>query len=193
MQKSYEEIVNACQALCRQGQPLTALEVAERLMDLPGIGMHCQEHHFIIPAALLTALRCPQGEAGLERLTRELEQAADRAGKVPGGVCGTHGCCGAAVGGGIFASVLLASNPKREEHWDRVNLFTAKCLERVASVGGPRCCKRVTYLALSEAVERSGPLLGAALAPLPEIRCARFAQNQECRGARCPYFPVKGE
>lgn len=192
MLKTYEEILSTCQEVCREGRPRTALEVAERLMDLPGIGMHCQEHHFIVPAALLTSVRCAQGEANLERLTRELELAADRAGKVAGGFCGFQGCCGAAVGCGIFASVLLESNPKKEEHWDKVNLFTAKCLERIALAGGPRCCKRVTYLALSEAVERGGELLGVALSPLPgEIRCTRFAQNKECRGVRCPYFPTK--
>ena len=95
----------------------------------------------------------------------------------------------AAIGCGLYASVLLGANPKKEAGWATANRFTAACLARVASVEGPRCCKRVTYLALEEACALSGGLLGV---PLPADRavCSRFALNRECRGEGCPFHPA---
>ncbi len=69
--------------------------------------------------------------------------------------------------------------------------MTARCLENVASVGGPRCCKRVTYLSISEAIRQSPALLGLALGEVPEITCRRFMNSKECRGVNCPYFHKK--
>ena len=66
--------------------------------------------------------------------------------QVPGGTCGFFGCCGAAVSAGIFGAIVLESTPLSEETWGKANLLTSKCLANEAKVGGPRCCKRNTYL-----------------------------------------------
>ena len=123
------------------------------------------------------------------RLKKQLYLAMERAEKVLPGFCGLWGCCGAAVGCGIFASVWLNANPKQEQYWDVLNAFTARCLNKVASVGGPRCCKRVTYLALSEAVGRSPEMFGVDLGPVPAPVCSRSERNDECRKENCPFFP----
>ncbi len=186
----YGDLTDLCLSIFDAGAPRQPVEIAERLMDCESIAMHCPEHHFIVPAALLTATRLAQG-APREALEKDLSLAAQRASKVAGGFCGSWGCCGAAVGCGIFAAVLTGSAPKKEADWAQVNQMTARCLENVASVGGPRCCKRVTYLSISEAIRQSPALLGLALGEVPEITCRRFMNSKECRGVNCPYFPKK--
>lgn len=186
----YGELTDCCLSAFDAGQPRNPFALAELLMDCKSVAMHCPEHHFIVPAALLTATRLMQG-ATRETLEKDLKLAAQRASKVPGGFCGECGCCGAAIGCGIFAAVLAGASPKKETNWTQVNRMTARCLEQVASVGGPRCCKRVTYLSLGEAMRQSPALLGIDLGETPETTCHRYTQSKECRGVKCPYFPKK--
>lgn len=187
----YEELA----ALCLNEYPkpdLFPLGLAETLMSLDSVPMHGPVHHYIVPAALLTvAARRRHLDAG--HLKRHLYLAMERAEKVPPGFCGLWGCCGAAVGCGIFASVWLNAHPKQERYWDVVNAFTARCLGQVASVGGPRCCKRVTYLALGEAVRQAPAMLGVDLGPEPAPVCSRSERNAECRKRACPFYPAPAQ
>lgn len=186
---NYPKLTQIClNAFDAPGAP-AALDVMEAMMALEGLPMHCPEHHYIVPAALLTAARRAAG-GSREQLAKDLKAAEERAKKVPGGSCGFSGCCGAAVGAGIFAAVWLGTNPKRGDHWGDVNGFTAQCLAHIAQAGGPRCCKRVCYLALQKAVPLARALLGVELGPTPAPRCTRFAQNAECRHRDCPFFPT---
>lgn len=183
----YEELATRCLREYSVGTP-TPLGMAEILMSLDSVPMHGPVHHAIVPAALLTAAARHRAlEAA--RLKKHLYLALERAEKVLPGFCGFWGCCGAAVGCGIFASVWLDANPKRETFWDVVNAFTARCLDRVASVGGPRCCKRVAYLALGEAARQAPRMLGVDLGPEPAPVCSRPDRNAECRKRNCPFFP----
>ena len=185
----YQDLSTICLEAFQSEEGLTPFDLAERMMDADSVLMHCPAHHFIVPAALITAARRAQA-ASEQQLEADLKLAAQRASKVPGGFCGWWGCCGAAVGGGVFASILLDASPKQQEHWALVNQFTARCLDKVASVEGPRCCKRVTYLALAAAMERAPSLLGVDLGEVPPVLCSRFALNDECKGTECPYYPA---
>ena len=104
----YGDLTDLCLSIFDAGAPRQPVEIAERLMDCESVAMHCPEHHFIVPAALLTATRLAQG-APREALEKDLSLAAQRASKVAGGFCGSWGCCGAAVGCGIFAAVLTGA------------------------------------------------------------------------------------
>lgn len=181
-----EQLITLC--LERFDGSDTPLSLAEAMMDQQDVLMHCPAHHFIVPAALLTVALRNAGHSAAD-LEHALRQAADRAKKIPGGVCGFWGCCGAAAGAGIFAALFLGADPKKEQGWAPANWFTAKCLERVASVDGPRCCKRVTYLTL-EAAHQFGPALpGVHLGTFVRPVCHRYLQNTECKGTDCPFFP----
>ena len=61
----------------------------------------------------------------------------------------------------------------------------------IATVDGPRCCKRVSYLAIEAAVPLAKEVLGVDLGELPKPACTRFAKNAECLHTACPYFPSK--
>ena len=159
-------------------------------MSLPGVEMHTPEHHFMVPAALLTAAHSVSGRDRAV-LERALHAALNRSKRVPGGSCGDCGCCGAAVGAGIFAALWLKTTPKSAAHWADANRFTSRCLEHIAAVDGPRCCKRVSYLAIEAAVPLARDMLGLDLGEPPRAACTRFARNAECLHAACPYFPSK--
>ena len=102
---NYPEMIRLCLDAFDQGGPVAPLGMLEAMMSLPNVEMHTPEHHFMVPAALLTAAHSVSGRdrAALER---NLNAALTRSKRVPGGSCGDCGCCGAAVGAGI---ILLPS------------------------------------------------------------------------------------
>jgi len=185
-----DQIENRCLELLDSGEILGAVEIASRLMALPGLPMHCPYHHFLVPAALLTAARM-HTDGDRKALARQLKVARERAGIIPGGMCGQFGCCGAAIGAGVFAAVWLGTTPMSHNGWAAVNAVTARCLAEVASVEGPRCCKRVTWLAVRAAVPAARELLAVNLGELSDVHCGHFSKNRECRGESCPFFPKR--
>ncbi len=52
--------------------------------------------------------------------------------------------------------------------------------------GGPRCCKRDSYLAITEAVAFVKEKLGIEM-KLAEIECKFSSKNQQCLGNECPF------
>jgi hypothetical protein len=68
------------------------------------------------------------------------------------------------------------------------NLMTARALERIALHGGPRCCKRNTFLALQEAIKFLSTEMGIRLPEPGDISCRFSDQNRECLKERCPYY-----
>lgn len=183
-------IEKACLSAFEAKVPVTALELCERILDDPALPMHCPYHHFLIPA-VLTTVACIARNETAETLTKLLKTVRERAGAVPGGTCGQYGCCGAAIGTGIFASVWQKTTPLSKTGWAAGNELTARCLSAIASVEGPRCCKRVTYLTLRTAVPAVKELLGMDLGELPDPACHYYSKSRECRGTACPFFPKK--
>ena len=182
------QLIARCLELYDAGTTLTPAGTACELMDLPELPMHCPDHHVLVPLALLTAahIRAGRGRGALES---DLNTAAKRAGEIPGGLCGNYGCCGAAIGAGVFASVWQKTTPTSKSGWSAANAMTARCLAAVASVEGPRCCKRVVCLSANAAAEAAPELLGLDLGGAQDIVCHYFSHNRECRGAFCPFFP----
>ncbi len=178
----------ACLSLFDEGIPRSALHVADALMDLPELPMHCPGHHYLLPAALLTAAHLYCGNPR-DKLRADLTLAKQRASIIPGGVCGQYGCCGAAVGAGIFACIWQKTAPLSRKGWAAGNQITARCLASIAEVEGPRCCKRVTYLTLSAAVPAAKELWGLDLGENTAVRCRHYPKNRECRKLDCPFYP----
>lgn len=175
---------------CRHTDSRNPIELMQRLMTQPSIHMHGPEHHVLVGAALLAA--CRNSGGGLE-LDAALEEMRSRGAQVPGGVCGFWGCCGAAVSAGIYVSILTGSTPLKAEEWKLSNLMTARALQAIAELGGPRCCKRDSFTAVREAVLFTREQFGIFM-ELPEsIRCGFFPLNAQCLGPRCPYNPAYTE
>ncbi len=160
------------------------IEIIRKLMSLPFCHMHGPEHHILVGAALLTAYKNSGGDIDLASALYEMQS---RGRKVPGGACGFWGACGAAISSGMFVSIITGSTPLKNEEWGLSNLMTSKSLSAIGNIGGPRCCKRNSYLAIIEAVEFAKEHLGIEM-ELGEIKCIHSAQNNQCIGARCPFI-----
>ncbi len=158
-------------------------EILCRMMDMPFCHMHGPEHHIMVGAALLTAYKNAGGDIDLPKA---LDQMQSRGRQVPGGICGFWGSCGAAVSSGIFVSIVTGASPLSQEEWGLSNRMTAASLQAIGDVGGPRCCKRNSYLAIQEAVAFAREQLGVEM-ELGSIRCRHIGKNNQCIGKRCPF------
>lgn len=158
------------------------------IAKLPSVHMHGPEHHSIVPCVLLTAYRNNGGNIHLDDALRE---AVRRGRQVPGGFCGFWGVCGAAAGAGIYASILLESGPLNAERWPIPQKLTARCLENIASLGGPRCCKRTVRTAIKTAVEFTKEQTGIEM-PSGGEACSFSSENRECLRGKCPFYGKRG-
>lgn len=137
----------------------------------------------MVGAALLAAAE--NAGAGLD-LDRALSEMMSRGRKVPGGACGFWGACGAGISTGMFVSILTGSTPMGEKNYGLSNQMTARALSAIGRVGGPRCCKRNSYLAVHEAIAFCRENLGIEMEE-EETVCARSPENSQCLGKRCPF------
>jgi len=170
---------------CKRTQEINPVKLAIELMRSHKVNMHGPEHHFLVPAVLLTSYYNEIGD--YERKEEGLRKARERAEKVPGGFCGFQGCCGAGVGTGIFFSVMTGATPYSVGEWEMANAMTSKALGSIASFGGPRCCKRTSFLAILEAAANLKAVYGVSLPVDENIRCEFNALNKECKGDACPF------
>lgn len=177
----------------RQGVP-NPVEILEELMSQPFCHLHGPEHHSIVGAALLTAYYNAGGEIGNEDNPMSLEEALHemmrRSREVPGGACGFWGACGAGISTGMFMSIITGNSPLQTDAWGLSNQMTGKALGRIGEIGGPRCCKRDSYLAMEAAVNFTVKHLGVKMDWTKPV-CSRSAQNEQCIGIRCPFGPGK--
>ena len=88
---------------------------------------------------------------------------------------------------GMFVSIVTGSTPLANEAWGLSNKMTSSALGAIGEVGGPRCCKRDSYLAIARAVEFVKEHLGVTMEN-GKIECTHSAQNNQCIGKRCPFF-----
>ena len=162
-------------------------EILEKLMALPFCHMHGPEHHVLMGAALLTAYKNAGGEIDLEPALKEM---MNRGKAVPGGACGFWGACGAGISSGMFVSIVSRSTPLSGEPFALSHRMTARSLGAIGEIGGPRCCKRDSYLSILSAVDFVKENLGVEM-DRPEIVCTRSDRNNQCIGRRCPFSPAR--
>ena len=137
----------------------------------------------MVGAALLTAYKNAGGEIDLHTALIEM---MNRGKSVPGGACGFWGACGAGISAGMFVSIISKSTPLTAEPFGLSNLMTSKALEQIGTIGGPRCCKRDSFLSILAAVDFVREHFGIEM-ERQEIICDYSAQNNQCIGIRCPF------
>ena len=176
--------VDSILALCVGSSSKNPVEILEELMSLPFCHMHGPEHHVMVGAALLTAYKNAGGKLEMEKALPEIYK---RGKQVPGGACGFWGACGAGISAGMFMSIVTQSTPLAQEAWGLSNRMTSAALAAIGNIGGPRCCKRDSYLAIREAVRFTAENLGVTM-EMGEIHCSRSGMNNQCIQSRCPFF-----
>lgn len=173
---------------CKNSTSKNPIVLLQKLMEDPYIYMHGPEHHVMVGAVLLTAYHNCGGEIDLDEALEEIRQ---RGGQYPGGSCGLWGACGAAVSTGMFMSILTKATPLTGKSWRMSNEMTAKALEEIAKLGGPRCCKRNSFTAVKVAAEYVRENMGIVMELPEKILCDFSAENKQCLKKHCPYNPGK--
>ena len=169
--------------LCMSSDSKDPVEIIRGMMDMPFCHMHGPEHHVMVGAALLTAYRNAGGDIDLEKALGEM---ISRGKNVPGGACGFWGACGAGISSGMFVSIISSSTPLTIEPFALSHKMTAASLEAIGEVGGPRCCKRDSFLSILTAIDFVEEHFGIRM-DRPEVVCGYSAQNNQCIGKRCPF------
>lgn len=172
---------------CLKTDKTNPIEMAIELMKSTSVNMHGPEHHFLVPAVLVTSYYNNIDKKDIKK--QKLKIAKERAKKVPGGICGNYGSCGAGVGTGLFISVITEATPLTKESWGLANEMTGNSLITIGKTGGPRCCKRNSFTAIKEASRFVDERLGVSLYNYEDDNtiCEFKKSNKQCIGKKCPY------
>lgn len=173
---------------CSATKEADPVAIARTLMDTPQLRAQESEQQFLISAVLLAAFLNVRGRA--EEKPGKIEQARLRVSQIKGDFCGIYGDCGAAVGTGIFVSLVTGATPLSKNEWMLTNLATAKSLEAIALQGGPRCCRRNAFIAILSAVEFSRERFGIDMPVRQPVSCGRPIREENCPARDCPFFPA---
>jgi hypothetical protein len=173
--------------ICLNSEEKDPVILAAHIMNQEAVKMHGPEHHFLVPAVMLTAYFNTIGQSA--KLRPLLEQAEKRAKNVLGGFCGFYGACGAAIGTGIFISLITGATTLSVKEWSQANMLTARSLKIIAENGGPRCCKRDVFIAIKEAVVFIKEEFGVNIKYQELIICNFYEYNKECKLLACDFYP----
>lgn len=177
--------IDSIVGICLHETSTNPVAIMEHLMALPTCHMHGPEHHIMVGAALITAYHNAGGDVDM---VWALSEMVRRDKQVPGGACGNWGACGAALSTGMFVSIVTRSNPLAAETWSLSNRMTSEALLNVSKHGGPRCCKRDSYLSILAAVAFAREHLGVVMEAPTSIICTRSRFNNQCLKSNCPFF-----
>ncbi|HCC53876.1 MAG TPA: radical SAM protein, partial [Desulfobulbaceae bacterium] len=176
--------LSAIRLLCAETKEQDMLVLLDTIRRHPAIPLHGPEHHAMVPGIILATYRNRGGKISREDILAGIERGS----KVPGGVCGFWGNCGAAAGVGIAFSVLLAATPLTPKARQQVQKITSRVLGAIAQTQGARCCQRETVTALREAALFSHRLLPVSLRAEADFACRQFTANRECIRGQCPLW-----
>ena len=169
--------------VCLKETSKNPIAIIEKMMSLPFCHMHGPEHHVMVGTALLTAYKNAGGDIDLHS---SLTEMMNRGKRVPGGACGFWGACGAGISTGMFISIISKSTPLTNEPFALSHKMTAKSLGQIGEIGGPRCCKRDSFLSVLAAVDFVKEHFDIEMEK-PEIVCSFSSHNNQCIGKRCPF------
>ena len=175
--------IDAIIGICLNTDSKDPVEIIRMMMAEPFCHMHGPEHHVMVGSALLTAYKNAGGDIKLEEALMEMQS---RGKNVPGGACGFWGACGAGISTGMFVSIITKASPLTRESWGLSNLMTSKALGEVGKIGGPRCCKRDSYLAILSAIDFVKEHFNIEMEK-NKVVCIHSDINNQCIGSRCPF------
>ena len=179
--------IDSLVGMCMEETSKNPAEILNKMMAMPFCHMHGPEHHIMVGMALLAAYKNSGGNIDLKNALIEMNS---RGRSVPGGACGFWGACGAGLSTGMFISIVTGSTPLGEENFGLSHKMTSGALAAIGEIGGPRCCKRDSYLSIQQAVSFVRENLGINM-DQSEIRCSYSSQNNQCIGKRCPFCKRK--
>ncbi|MFX1369210.1 MAG: DUF5714 domain-containing protein [Promethearchaeota archaeon] len=187
------DAIELFQRMAESNESKSPIEVVEFAFAHHAVKLHGPEHHSLVPAALLIAMKNrdvirPNGE----KITAEMiKEGIRRGSKIPGGFCGSAGNCGACVGAGIAVAVYLGSTPKKGPERKSSHLATIAALKLVTD-GLVRCCKRSTLYGITAATRILREDYGVDLGPEPASgSCQNSHLNRDCVKDECTFYPTQ--
>ena len=169
--------------LCLAETSADPIAILRRMMDLPFCHMHGPEHHVMVGGG--PAHR-------IQKCRRHIGAGEGPGGDVPPGkggprgACGFWGACGAGDQRGAVSGHRHRVHPSGGGALGLSNQMTARALDSIGKVGGPRCCKRDSFLAVLAAVDFVREHLEVEMERTVPL-CSYSAQNNQCIGGRCPF------
>ncbi len=169
--------------ICMNETSKNPFEIIEKMMSMPFCHMHGPEHHVMVGSALLTAYKNAGGDLDLHTALVEM---MNRGKSVPGGACGFWGACGAGISTGMFISIISKSTPLAAEPFALSHQMTSKSLANIGLIGGPRCCKRDSFISIQTAIAFVKEHFSIEMES-SDIICRYSGNNSQCIGKRCPF------
>jgi hypothetical protein len=171
---------------CEASNETDPMQIALLLMKHPAIPLHGSENHLVTAYSLLTALR---NSAEVRVGKPEFHKANQRVKRASHGICGSWGVCGCAIAAGAVFSIITGATYLSDKERSLALRVASKILEEMAQIGGPRCCKMATYLAIKVAVEFFARELSIPIQTSTNPKPCIFSKsNTECLKGRCPYY-----
>ena len=160
------------------------IDIVKTIAKKDFVNIHGPEHHFLDGGALLTAMFNDGYEFDLDR---GLDMLAERSIKMPGAMCGHWGVCGSVASIGAVLSIIDGTGPlSDDENYSKHMAFTSRVIAKMSEIGGPRCCKRNAFLALTEGIKYINENFLTAM-PVEDISCEFSDKNAQCIKERCPF------
>ncbi len=162
-------------------------EIADLMMDYPGLPMLGCQHAYIAGGAFMAALK-NEGSRGItDEDIREVFRRTER--QAHGGYCGLSGVCGIAPAIGACFAVLTGSRCGKDEE-QRITMEAVTRITRaISDLTGPSCCKAYVRSSLDSAVKYLQEGIGVALPAGRPMACTYSGRHPHgCREERCPYF-----
>lgn len=178
------DAVDIIKHICLQSRETDATNLMQTIRSHPHFRMHGPEHHSMVPAVILTAMR----NSGYFISDEQIITGIERGQTIAGGACAFLGICGAAAGVGIAISVLTEATPYDGDKRQAVQRMTQQVLGEIAAYNAPRCCQRDCWIALQEASKLLKEEFSKTMTAGP-IVCDQFKENKECIHHRCPLWP----
>ena len=166
------------------------MEVVDKALVHPSFKFHGPEHHSLVPAAILIALKnrgIPRKDGSPVTFEVILE-GIRRGSKIPGGFCGYAGTCGGCVGAGVAVALFVVSTPTKGNERRFAHAATTDAL-LMSQDGLRRCCKRATYYGITAAMKLLKNDFDIDLGEIPETESCKYSErNRDCEQENCVYY-----
>lgn len=176
-------------AACKKETSKNPFEIFFHVASNDFVNMHGPEHHILDGACVLTAFNNAGGKINLDECLEKLRQEGL---KMPGAACGHWGVCGAVSSIGAALAIIDGTGPlSTDGTWGWHMHYTSDALGKLASVGGPRCCKRDAFLAMKTVIPYIRDHYQIELGD-SDVHCIFSDRNMQCLHEKCP-FHQKGQ
>jgi len=180
IEEKTEKIISKIQ----KEKDINPVRIFRRIASNDFIDIHGPEHHILDGACILTAFYNAGGDIDLAESLKELAREGL---KMPGGMCGLWGICGAVSSVGAAMAIIDKTGPLSEDgSWGRHMTFTSATICDLGKLNGPRCCKRDAMISFRNAVEYINKHYTVKLEYEKPV-CEFSSRNRQCIGHRCPF------